>query len=128
MRIRADNIKFNYVVSFARYGEAMLHALRRTRTVPIVALGLLGGWGVVDLTGSRAAGGTVLFALGCCAGLVWLCRDGWKTTLALALVYLGCFVLAHLLGLVTGSWPAVIIVAVIAAIATYAWSDRQMPA
>lgn len=106
----------------------MRTALRRFWTAPIVVLGLLGGWGMVDLTGSRAAGGTVLFLLGCCAGFVWLFRDGWRVTVALAIVYLGCFVLAHILGLAIGPWPAVIVVAVVAAGASYGWSDRRMTA
>jgi hypothetical protein len=104
----------------------MLRALRQIKSAPIVALGLLAGWGIVDLTGSRAAGGVVLFALGCCAGFVWLARDGWRVTLVLAVVYLACFVLAHVLGVVTGSWPAVFIVAAIAAGASYLWSDRRI--
>jgi hypothetical protein len=106
----------------------VIHAVRQLRTAPIVAAGLLGGWGMVDLTGSRAAGGVVLFLLGCCAGFAWLFRDGWRTTVALAVVYLGCFVLAHILGLAIGSWPAVIVVAAIAAGASYRWSDRSRPA
>ncbi|MGN6723641.1 MAG: hypothetical protein ACTHJM_13600 [Marmoricola sp.] len=106
----------------------MLSRLRRTKTVPIVAIGLLGGWAMVDLTGSRAAGGVVLFVLGCWAGFVWLFRDGWRTTVSLAVVYLGCFVLAHVLGLLIGSWPAVIAVALVAAAASYAWSDRGIEA
>lgn len=107
---------------------AVLPALRQMWTVPIVALGLLGGWGMVELTGSRAAGGTIMFVLGCCAGLVWLARDGWRVTVVLALVYLLCFVLAHVLALAIGAWPAVIVVAVACAIATYLWSDRRITA
>lgn len=104
----------------------MLSSLRHIRTAPIVVLGLLGGWGMVEATGSRTAGGVVLFVLGCCAGFVWLSRDGWRRTTVLALVYLGCFVLAHVLGLVTGSWPAVILVAIVCAAATYVYSDRRI--
>jgi hypothetical protein len=104
----------------------MPRLLRQIWSAPIVALGLLAGWGMVEVTGSRAAGGTVLFLLGCCAGFVWLFRDGWRITVALTVVYLACFVLAHLLGLVIGSWPAVIVVAIVASVASYVWSDRRV--
>lgn len=68
----------------------------------------------------------MLFVLGCCAGFMWLFRSGWQITVALAVVYLACFVLAHVLGLAIGSWPSVIVVAAVAASAAYLWSDRRI--
>ena len=109
-----------------RYGVAMMSSLRSVPTAPIVALGLLGGWGMVELTDSRAAGGVVLFVLGCCAGFIWLARDGWLRTVLLAVIYLGSFVLAHVLGHAVGSWPGVIIVAFVAAASSYVWSDGRV--
>ena len=96
------------------------------RTAPIVAAGLIAGFGVADVTGVRALGGVVLAAAGIAAGLTWLQRDGGRTTTTLSVIYLGGFVGSHLLALEIGAWPSVLTVSAISAAAAYAMSDRKL--
>jgi hypothetical protein len=88
------------------------------RAVPLVAaLTFLVAFAVADLTGVRALGGLVLVA-----GGLWCARAavpiaGRGPTAALLLVALALFVLSHPLGHAIGSWPAVIVVAALVALA-----------
>jgi hypothetical protein len=92
-------------------------------TAPISAAGLIAGFGVAVASGSRALGGLVLlgFALWCIA--IWLRRDGRRTALRLTAVGFAAFVLSHVLGLVIGAWPAVLLAAAGTAIACWRLSD-----
>lgn len=96
-------------------------------TALVVTIGLIVGFGVADVTGVRALGGIVLFVAGVTAGLAWLRRDGGKTTAILSAVYLGGFVLSHVLALAIGAWPSVFVVTAISAGSAYAMSDRKVP-
>jgi hypothetical protein len=88
------------------------------RALPLVAaLTFLVAFAVADLTGVRALGGLVLVA-----GGLWCARAavpiaGRGPTAALLLVALALFVLSHPLGHAIGSWPAVIVVAALVALA-----------
>ena len=97
----------------------------KLRTAPTVAVGLIAGFGVADVTGVRALGGVVLAAAGIAAGMTWLERDGGATTAALSAIYLGGFVGSHVLAKEIGAWPSVFVVSAISAAASYAWSDRK---
>ena len=99
---------------------------RHLKTAPMVALGLIAGFGVADVTGVRALGGLVLVAAGIVAGLTWLQRDGGRATTVLSVIYLAAFVASHLLALAIGAWPSVFLVSVISAAAAYAMSDRKL--
>jgi hypothetical protein len=102
--------------------------LIRTRfpSAVLVAVGLAAGFGVAQGTGVRALGGAVFAAAGVAAGVLWLRRRGWGTALALAGLYVGAFVLAHVLALGVGlpAWLAVSLVTLAAAGLTFAVADR----
>ena len=69
-----------------------------SRTFPsslLVAVGLAAGFGIAQATGVRALGGAVFAAAGLAAGVLWLRRRGPATAVALAVLYVGAFVLAH---------------------------------
>jgi hypothetical protein len=101
--------------------------LARTRfpSAVLVAVGLAAGFGIAQGTGVRALGGAVFAAAGVAAGLLWLRRKGWPTALALAGLYVGAFVLAHVLAIGVGmsAWLAVSLVTLAAAGVTFAVAD-----
>jgi hypothetical protein len=92
-----------------------LATVRNARLVPLVAAAsFLAGFGVAQLTGVRALGGLVLLA-----GAVWCARAalpvaGGAATAALLLVAFVLFVVSHPLGEAIGSWPAVVVTALLA--------------
>jgi hypothetical protein len=91
----------------------------RVATAPIAAFGLIAGYGVAVASGSRPLGGLVLAACGLVCVGIWLRRDGRRTALLLTIAGLTAFVLSHVIALVIGAWPAVLIAA--AAIAALCW-------
>ena len=105
-------------------------ALTRTRThLPsalLVAVGLAVGFGVAQGTGVRALGGAVFALGGAGAAWLWVQRRGWAVALGLGALYVGAFVLAHVLALGVGmaAWLAVALVTLVAAGVTYAVADR----
>ena len=103
-------------------------ALVRTRfpSAILVAVGLAAGFGVAQGTGVRALGGAVFAAAGLAAGVLWLRRRGAATAIALAALYVGAFVLAHVLAIAVGlpAWLAVSLVTLTAAGVTFGVADR----
>ena len=103
--------------------------LSRVRTrfpsAVLVAAGLAAGFGIAQGTGVRALGGAVFAAAGVAAGVLWLRRRGLATALALAALYIGAFVLAHVLAIGVGlpAWLAVSLVTLAAAGVTYGVAD-----
>jgi hypothetical protein len=91
----------------------------RVATAPIAAGGLIAGYGVAVASGSRPLGGLVLAVCGLVCIAVWMRRDGRRITAMLTIAGLAGFGLSHVLGLVIGPWPAVLVVA--AATATLCW-------
>jgi hypothetical protein len=91
-----------------------------------VAVGLAAGFGVAQGTGVRALGGIVFAAGGLAAGRLWYRRRGPAAALALGVVYIAAFVLAHVLALGVGwpAWLAVGLVTVAAAALSYVVADR----
>jgi hypothetical protein len=100
---------------------------RDLATAPIAAAGLIAGFGVALATGSRALGGVVLAACGLFCIAIWLRRDGARTAGWLAGVGLVAFALSHVLGLVIGAWPAVLVAAVATGTACWRLSDVHRP-
>ena len=102
--------------------------LARTRfpSAVLVAVGLAVGFGVAQGTGVRALGGAVFAAAGVAAGVRGVRRRGWGTAIALAALYVGAFVLAHVLaiGVALPAWLAVSLVTLTAAGVTFAVADR----
>jgi hypothetical protein len=97
--------------------------------LPLVATAtFLAGFGVAELTGVRALGGLVLLA-----GAVWCARTalpiaGRGATAALLVVAFALFVVSHPLGRQIGSWPAVLVTAVLAGAAAAAVVRPARPA
>ena len=102
-------------------------SLVRTRfpSAVLVAAGLAAGFGIAQGTGIRALGGAVFAAAGLAAGVLWLRRRGPATAVALAALYVGAFVLAHVLAIGVGlpAWLAVSLVTLATAGVTFAVAD-----
>jgi hypothetical protein len=99
--------------------------LDRLPTAPVAAAGLIAGFGVAVTTGSRPLGGAVLAACGLACIAVWRHRDGTRVTVQLTAAGLAAFALSHLLGLVIGAWPSVIVVSAATAGLCWQLSDRR---
>jgi hypothetical protein len=98
---------------------------RPVATAPIAAAGLIAGYAVAVVSGSRPLGGVVLATFGLfCVG-IWLVRDGARTAIQLTAVGLAAFALSHLFGLVIGAWPAVLLCAAGTAAACWRLSDAR---
>ncbi len=95
----------------------------RVATAPIAAAGLIAGYAVALASGSRPLGGLVLAGFGLACILIWLRRDGRRNATILALAGLSAFALSHVIGLIIGAWPAVLLAA--AAIATVCWRQSD---
>ena len=100
---------------------------RRFPSSLLVAVGLAAGFGIAQATGVRAVGGAVFAAAGLAAGILWLRRRGPATALALGLLYVGAFVMAHVLAIGVGmpAWLAVSLVTVAAAGVTFGVADAS---
>jgi hypothetical protein len=94
--------------------------MRNLPTAPVAAGSLIAGYAVATASGSRPLGGVVLLLGGGWCVRVWIARHGLRPALGLAAVGLGAFVSSHLLALVIGPWPSVLLVA--AALAAVAWT------
>jgi hypothetical protein len=103
---------------------------RRFPSSVLVALGLAAGFGIAQATGVRALGGAVLAVAGLAAARLWVQRRGWAIALGLGALYVGAFVLAHVLALGAGfpAWLAVSLVTLTAAGVTYGVADRPRTA
>ncbi|SDC57535.1 hypothetical protein SAMN05660690_1969 [Geodermatophilus telluris] len=109
--------------------SALTRARTRLSSALLVAVGLAAGFGVAQGTGIRALGGAVFAGAGVAAGYLWVQRRGWAVALGLGALYVGAFVLAHVLALGVGmaAWLAVGLVTLAAAGLTYAVADRPRP-
>ncbi len=97
----------------------------RFATAPISAVGLIAGYAVALASGSRPLGGLVLAACGLACIVIWVRRDGRRTALMLTLAGLGAFALSHVLGLVIGAWPAVLLAAAATSLLYWRVSDSR---
>ena len=106
--------------------STLTRARTRFPSAVLVAVGLAAGFGVAQGTGVRALGGAVLALGGVGAAWLWVHRRGWAVAAGLAALYVGAFVLAHVLALGVGlpAWVAVSLVTLTAAGVTYAVADR----
>jgi hypothetical protein len=94
-------------------------------TAPIAATGLIAGYAVAVASGSRPLGGAVLAACGAVCLAVWCKRDGGRTAALLSAAGLLAFALSHVLALITGAWPAVLLVAAATAAICWRLSDAR---
>jgi hypothetical protein len=86
---------------------------------------MVAAYAVVVASGSRTLGGVVLAAFGLACIAIWIGRDGARTTVRLTAVGLAAFALSHVLGLLIGAWPAVLVAAAVAGAAAWRWSDAR---
>jgi hypothetical protein len=93
--------------------------MRAFPTAPVAAASFVVSYAVVIATGSRPLGGVVLALGGLWCIRAWFQRHGARTATTLGLVGLGLFIASHLLALVIGAWPSVLVVA--GAMALVAW-------
>ncbi len=112
-----------------RLGRMTTSNLRRARTrfpsAVLVAAGLAAGFAIAQATGVRALGGAVFAAGGLAAAWLWVHRRGWGVAVGLAALYVGAFVLAHVLAIGLGwpAWLAVSLVTLVAAGVTFGVAD-----
>jgi hypothetical protein len=106
---------------------SILELADRVPTAPVAATGLIGGFAVAVATGSRPLGGAVIAVLGIGCIAVWLHRDGRRTAIKLTIAGLLAFAISHLLGLVIGAWPSVIVVSAVTAALCWRLSDSRRP-
>jgi hypothetical protein len=97
--------------------------MERISTAALAAAGLIAGYGVAVVTGSRPLGGLVLAAFGLACIAIWLRRDGPRIAGLLAVVGFVAFALSHVLGLLIGAWPSVLVAAAATAWACWRVSD-----
>ena len=92
-------------------------------TWPVASGSLLLGFAVAQATGVRPLGGIVLVA-GCawCA-LRWLRGAGPARTALLVVIYVGAFVLSHVVADALGAWPSVLLAAAVTGLAAYLLAD-----
>jgi hypothetical protein len=98
----------------------------RVPTSLLAALGLITGFATAAGTGSRPAGGIIMALFGLTCIYFWVKRDGNATAVRLTLVGLTAFVLSHLIGMVIGAWPAVLLVSAVTAWLCWRWSDVKV--
>jgi hypothetical protein len=100
---------------------------RRFPSAALVVVGLAAGFGIAQITGVRALGGAVFALAGLGAAWLWVQRRSWAVALGLGALYIGAFVLAHVLAIGAGfpAWLAVSLVTLVAAGVTYGVADAS---
>ena len=81
--------------------------MRRVRTAPVVAAGLIGGFAAARYSGRRELGGAVLAAAGAWSGLQWRASKGPGVMGVLLGTYLAAFGASHPLAKKLGAWESV---------------------
>lgn len=99
--------------------------MAKVPTAVVAASGLVGGYGVARWTKERQLGGVVLAAAGAAAAQQWRRQAGGKAAGALTAAYVAAFAGSHPLAKKVGAWPAVIGVAGVVALASWAVADRR---
>jgi hypothetical protein len=101
--------------------------MRTIPTAPVAAASLVVGYTVAVATGSRPLGGVVLALGGLWCIHAWLQRHGARTATTLGCIGLGLFIASHLLALVIGAWPSVLVVAGVMAVVAWVRADSVLP-
>jgi hypothetical protein len=99
--------------------------MRPVPTAPVAAASLIAGFAVAVGTGSRPFGGVVLAIGGLWCIQAWARRHGRRTAVILGCVGFGAFVLSHLLGLLIGAWPSVLLVSAVVAAVAWVKADTR---
>ncbi len=101
--------------------------MRTIPTAPVAAASFVVSYAVVVTTDSRPLGGAVLALGGLWCIHAWLQRHDARTATTLGLVGLGLFVASHLLALVVGAWPSVLVVAGVMGGVAWVRADSVLP-
>lgn len=96
---------------------------RRSLTAPVAAASLIAGYATAAASGSRPLGGLVLVAGGAWCVRAWLREHDRRTALTLTGVAFAAFVLAHVLALLIGAWPSVLLVSAVTAAIVWRRAD-----
>jgi hypothetical protein len=99
--------------------------MQRLPTAAIGATGFIAGFAVAVLSGSRALGGVLLAICGVACIAIWVRRDGRGVAIALTIAAVLAFALSHLLGLLIGAWPAVLLTTTAMAAVCWRVSDSR---
>ena len=100
--------------------------MRPIPTAPVAAASLIAGFAVAVGTGSRPLGGVVLAIGGLWCIQAWARRHGRRTAVTLGCVGFGAFVVSHLLGLLIGAWPSVLLVSAVVAVVAWTQADVRI--
>lgn len=100
--------------------------MRPIPTAPVAAASLIAGFAVAVGTGSRPLGGVVLAIGGLWCIQAWARRHGRRTAVTLGCVGFGAFVVSHLLGLLVGAWPSVLLVSAVMAVVAWTQADVRI--
>jgi hypothetical protein len=87
---------------------------------------LIAGFAVAVSTGSRPLGGVVLAIGGLWCIQAWARRHGRRTAVILGCVGFAAFVASHLLGLLIGAWPSVLLVSAVVAVVAWVKADARL--
>jgi hypothetical protein len=101
--------------------------MRTIPTAPVAAASFVVSYAVVVATGSRPLGGAVLALGGLWCIHAWFQRHDARTATALGSVGLGLFIASHLLALVIGAWPSVLVVAGVMGVVAWVRADLALP-
>jgi hypothetical protein len=96
-------------------------------TAPVAAGTLIVGYAVAVGSGSRPLGGVVLLLGGLWCTRAWMQRQGARTAATLAGVGLGAFIASHVIALVIGAWPSVLLVSAVMAAESWRRADTRSP-
>jgi hypothetical protein len=98
--------------------------MTRTRTAPLVATGLVGGFAAARYSGRREIGGAVFAAAGALCARSWLRTLGPGMTAVLLGVYAAAMGGSHPLASKVGPWQSVLAVTAVASGTSYIVADR----
>jgi hypothetical protein len=101
--------------------------MRAFPTAPVAAASLILAYAVVVATNSRPLGGVLLTLGGLWCVHAWFQRHGTRTAATLGCVGLGLFIVSHLLALVIGAWPSVLVVAAVMGAVAWVRADATLP-
>jgi len=105
--------------------RTILDVRPRFATAPLAAAGLIAGYAVAVATGSRPLGGLVLAGCGPVCIATWLRRDGRRPATLLTIAGLAPFARSHVIGLIIGPWPAVLLAAASVGVLSWGVSDSR---
>jgi hypothetical protein len=98
--------------------------MKTVPSAPIAALSLVIGYAVAAGTGVRALGGLVLLIGLAVCWVLWI-RRGTATAVTLVVAFAIAFAGSHVLALLIGAWPSVLVVAAVMAAMAWRLADRH---